>query len=50
MTWLTSVQFWSDVLQWLLIGYLCTRTQKKPRRDDLGSVPITKDRLPQNPF
>lgn len=32
-----------DVLQWFLIGYLLTRTVKKPRQpQDLGHVPVKR--------
>jgi hypothetical protein len=52
MSWLTDPNFWEELAQWALLGYLLTRTipkviprdvTKKPV--DMGSVKVTEEHL-----
>jgi len=56
MSWLTDLNFWEEVVQWCILGYLLTRTIPKPitrstrsigKPIDLGSVKVTEEHLKQ---
>jgi len=54
MSWLTDLNFWEEVVQWLILGYLLTRTIPKPitrsigKPVDLGKVKVTEEHLKQH--
>ena len=51
--WLTDPNFWEELLQWAVLGYLLTRTIPKPvtrstgKPIDLGTVKVTEEHLKQ---
>ena len=49
MSWLTDLNFWEEVVQWLILGYILTRYMKKPfQPPDLGRVKVTEEHLKQH--
>jgi len=54
MSWLTDLNFWEEVAQWCILGYILTRTIPKPvtrstgKPIDLGSVKVTEEHLKQS--